>query len=78
MEKLFDVNYLKCEKNVKRFLTSLSNEEIRTFYDNLEYTPFPILLAKEYRRRFPKKIEKTSRKSKKYNYHTAKNVNPAY
>ena len=74
MENLFDGNYLKCEKNVKKFLKSLSSEEIKTFYDNIEYTPFPILLAREYRRRFPKKIEKTLKKSRKYNYYNLKDV----
>lgn len=54
MEKLFDpkTSYLACEKSVKKYLNSLTDEQLRTFYENLEYTPFPILLIKEYKKRF--------------------------
>lgn len=54
MEKLFDpkTSYLTCEKNVRKYLNSLSDEQLRTFFENIEYTPFPILLIKEYKRRF--------------------------
>jgi hypothetical protein len=54
MEKLFDpkVSYLACEKNVRKYLDSLSDEQLRTFFENIEYTPFPILLIKEYKKRF--------------------------
>lgn len=54
MEKLFDPkkSYLSCEKNVRKYLQTLSDEQLRTFYENLEYTPFPILLIKEYKKRF--------------------------
>jgi len=54
MEKLFDPkkSYLSCEKNVRKYLQTLSDEQLRTFYENLEFTPFPILLIKEYKKRF--------------------------
>lgn len=54
MEKLYDPNtsYLSCEKTVQKYLKSLSNLQIQTFYENLEFTPFPILLMKEYKKRF--------------------------
>jgi hypothetical protein len=54
MEKLFDPksSYLACEKNVRKYLDSLSDEQLRTFFENIEYTPFPILLIKEYKKRF--------------------------
>ena len=54
MEKLFDpkASYLTCEKNVRKYLDSLSDEQLRTFFENIEYTPFPILLIKEYKKRF--------------------------
>jgi hypothetical protein len=54
MEKLFDpkTSYLTCEKNVRKYLDSLSDEQLRTFFENIEYTPFPILLIKEYKKRF--------------------------
>lgn len=54
MDKLFDpdISYLSCEKNIKQYLKSLPNSQIQTFYENLEYTPFPILLMKEHKKRF--------------------------
>lgn len=57
MESLLDPqgNYIKSEKNVKKYLNSISDLEIKGFYENIELTPFPILLAKEYRKRFSKK-----------------------
>lgn len=56
MEKLFDPDksYLSCEKNIKTYLKSLSDSQLKIFFENLEYTPFPILLIKEYKRRFKK------------------------
>jgi len=54
MEKLFDPkdSYLTCEKTVKKYLNNLTDDQLRTFYENLELTPFPILLIKEYKKRF--------------------------
>lgn len=56
MEKLFDPSksYLSCEKNIKNYLNSLSDSQLKIFFENLEYTPFPILLIKEYKKRFKK------------------------
>lgn len=72
MQSLLDPhgNYIRSEKNVKKYLKSISDEEIKSFYDNIELTPFPILLAKEYHARFTKKkynsknIKNKSKKSK--------------
>lgn len=49
MDKLFDPNmsYLSCEENIKNYLKKLSNEQLKIFYENVEYTPFPILLMQE-------------------------------
>jgi hypothetical protein len=60
MERLFDpnVSYLSCEKNVKKYLKGLSDSQLKTFYENLEYTPFPILLIKEYKKRFDAQQQK--------------------
>jgi hypothetical protein len=60
MEKLFDPNmsYLSCEKSVKEYLEKISDSQVKTFYENLEYTPFPILLIKEYKKRFETKKRK--------------------
>ena len=57
MQSLLDPqgSYLKSEKNVKKFLKALSDESIKNFYENIELTPFPILLAKEYHQRLSKK-----------------------
>ena len=54
VERLYDPDgsYLSCEKNVKQYLRKISDSQIKTFYENLEYTPFPILLIREYKRRF--------------------------
>jgi len=57
MEKLFDPDksYISCEKNIKTYLRSLSDYQLKIFFENLEYTPFPILLIKEYKKRFRKR-----------------------
>ena len=72
MQSLLDPhgNYIKSEKNVKKFLKSISDEEIKSFYDNIELTPFPILLAKEYHSRFPKK--KANSKNLKHKFKKSK------
>lgn len=56
MEKLIDKddNYKSAEKKVKRFLQHLPDGDIKTFYENLEFTPFSLLLKREYRKRFSK------------------------
>ena len=48
-------DYLKTEKNVRKYLKSLSNSQVKLFYEAIEYTPFPVLLAREYSSRFMKK-----------------------
>lgn len=58
-------NYIKSEKNVKKYLKSISDEDIKALYDNIELTPFPILLAKEHYERFSKSnFKKNKNKSK--------------
>ncbi|NNM03154.1 MAG: hypothetical protein HKP26_06315 [Nitrosopumilus sp.] len=56
MEKLFDPSksYMSCEKNIKTYLRSLSDSQLKIFFETLEYTPFPTLLMKEYKKRFKK------------------------
>lgn len=58
MKKLLDHNYLKTEENVRKYLSSLSDSQIESYYDAIEFTPFPILLAKEHSKRLSKKIKK--------------------
>ena len=60
MDKLFDPkkSYMSCEKDIRKYLETLSDSQLTTFYENLEYTPFPILLIKEYKKRFLKARQK--------------------
>lgn len=51
-------DFLGNERNVKKFLKSLPDAQIKNYYEAIEYTPFPILLAKEYKKRFVKNIKK--------------------
>lgn len=57
MQSLLDPrgNYIKSENNVKKYLKSMTDVDIKGLYENIELTPFPILLAKEYHSRFSKK-----------------------
>ena len=49
-------NYLKTENNIKKYLHSLSDKQLKNLYENIELTAFPILLAHEYKNRFKVKI----------------------
>lgn len=51
MKDLINTAILKDEKSVKEYLRTLSDEEIDAWYESIEFTPFPILLAKEHYRR---------------------------
>lgn len=64
MEDLLDVSgdYSQTELNVKRYLKSLSDENLRSLYQNIELTPLPLLLAKEYKKRFGKRLSGTGKK----------------
>ena len=66
MQNLLDPkgSYIKSEKNVKKFLKSLPDESIRNFYENIELTPFPILLAKEYHQRLLNKKNRSNKNSR--------------
>lgn len=57
MKSLLDPgnDYLKTEKNVSKYLQSLSDSQIKSYYEAIEFTSFPILLSQEYSRRFQKK-----------------------
>ncbi|MFB5631398.1 MAG: hypothetical protein ACE5RN_07405 [Nitrosopumilaceae archaeon] len=64
MQSLLDPNgsYIKSEKNVKKYLSSISDDQIKVFYENIELTSFPILLAKEYHKRFSKSKRKPNQR----------------
>ena len=51
MKELINTAVLKDEASVKRYLRSLSDQEIDAWYESIEFTPFPILLAKEHYKR---------------------------
>jgi hypothetical protein len=57
MRKLLDSHgdYLKTESNIKDYLSSLDDKELTKLYENIELTPFSILLVHEYRKRFKEK-----------------------
>lgn len=57
MRNLLDLNgdRLKTEINIKKYLASINDRQLKNLYDSIELTQFPILLACEYRQRFRNK-----------------------
>ena len=48
----------KSEKYLIKYLKSLPDSKIKQFYDTVEWTPYPVLVIKEFQRRFkPKDTE---------------------
>lgn len=43
---------IKCDKYFENYLKSVSNKQLISFYKDVEYTHFPILVINEYQRRF--------------------------
>ena len=50
MRKMFVDN--KSEKHLIQYLKSLPDNQIKQFYDAVEWTPYPVLVIKEFQRRF--------------------------
>ena len=48
----------KSENYFKDYLKNISNEQLVQFYDDVEWTPFPVLVLKEYQNRFKAKNKK--------------------
>ena len=48
----------KSERFFKDYLKNISNEQLIQFYDDVEWTPFPVLVLKEYQSRFKTKNKK--------------------
>ena len=48
----------KSEKYFKDYLKKISNDQLVQFYNDLEWTPFPVLVIKEYQDRFKPKNKK--------------------
>ena len=42
----------KSEKHLIKYLKSLPDSKIKQFYDAVEWTPYPVLVIKEFQRRF--------------------------
>ncbi|HET8719688.1 MAG TPA: hypothetical protein VFM64_01690 [Candidatus Nitrosotenuis sp.] len=48
----------RTEKKIKRFLTSLSDDQIKKLFEDFDVSPFPLLIMLEHERRFGKKNKK--------------------
>ena len=48
----------KSENYFKKYLENITNEQLIQFYNDLEWTPFPVLVIKEYQHRFKPKNKK--------------------
>ena len=48
----------KSEKFFKEYLSSLPDTNIKQFYDEVEWTPFPVLVMREFQKRFDPKNDK--------------------
>ena len=44
--------YNKSEAHLIKYLKSLPDNQIKQFYDAVEWTPYPVLVIKEFQRRF--------------------------
>ena len=42
----------KAERHLIKYLKSLPDNQIKQFYDAVEWTPYPVLVIKEFQRRF--------------------------
>ena len=48
----------KTEASFKRLLKNMNDSEIKKYYNDLEWTAFPVLIIKEYQKRFNSKNSK--------------------
>ena len=48
----------KSENYFTQYLKNISNEQLIQFYNDVEWTPFPVLVIKEYQHRFNAKNKK--------------------
>ena len=62
----------KSESYFKNYLKNITNEQLVQFYDEVEWTPFPVLVLKEYRNRFNAKNKKEVIQKLKDHAETAK------
>lgn len=57
---------IKSEKSIGDYLKTLSDDTIIKYYIDVEFSPFPILVIKEYARRFNKKTKNEILKDLEY------------
>lgn len=57
----------KSEKYFEQFLSNITNKQLIEFYKDLELTPFPVLVLKEYQNRFKSKDKKETLEKPKTN-----------
>ena len=48
----------KSEKYFRDYLSNITDDQLIHFYDDLEWTPFPVLVLREYQNRFKSKNKK--------------------
>lgn len=48
----------KSEQYFKEYLENITNDQLTQFYDDIEWTPFPVLVINEYQNRFNTKNKK--------------------
>ena len=48
----------KSEQYFQEYLKNITNEQLNQFYNDIEWTPFPVLVIKEYQNRFNAKNKK--------------------
>lgn len=62
----------KSENQFNHYLTSITDDQLIQFYNDVEWTPFPILVIKEYQRRFKPKNKSDITKKLQKQTHLAK------
>lgn len=62
----------KSEKYFRDYLSNITDDQLIHFYDDLEWTPFPVLVLKEYQNRFKSKNKKEVLEKLKTHTETAK------
>lgn len=62
----------KSESYFKEYLKNISNAQLVQYYDDLEWTPFPVLVLKEYQNRFRTKNKQEVMKKLKTHAEIAK------
>ncbi|MDH3191894.1 MAG: hypothetical protein OEM18_04330 [Nitrosopumilus sp.] len=62
----------KSEDYFRQYLKNITNDQLIQFYDDVEWTPFPVLVIKEYQHRFKAKNKKDVIKKLKIHAELAK------